>query len=444
MSMKCSKCGKIIHGIFFTDCLCSECKKESLISEAEQEKRKIKAISNGKLIFDNSQKAELKLTTRCPNCSSEEKTALPPLRTYSIGGGPASIFLVMFPSNILFVRKYKCAKCSYLWAIPRSIPTLLTVIILSSILGLLIISWAFDLASIFKQISDESFKDSNVKDRNASIIYIGLLVSWPFTLFCSVIASAWKAMILHRKPEGDAQNMTNAIEWYRKAADQGNARAQYNLGWCYANSKGMDKAPVEAVKWYRKAAEQGNARGQYNLGLCYEYGKGVTKDMREATEWFRKAAEQGDAKSQHELGSCYYNGEGVAKKPVEAVKWWRKAAEQGDADAQYNLGLCYLKGDGVDKNMKKRENWYRKVACCLGLCHDNEDSANEGQTKAVEWWCESADQGHVKAQYNLGVCYANGFGIAKDQTKAVEWYRKAAEQGNEDAKRELKQLDNCQ
>ena len=46
------------------------------------------------------------------------------------------------------------------------------------------------------------------------------------------------------------------------------------------------------MKWYRKAAEQGNAGGQLNLGLCYEKGEGVKPDKTEAIKWLRKAAEQ--------------------------------------------------------------------------------------------------------------------------------------------------------
>ena len=49
----------------------------------------------------------------------------------------------------------------------------------------------------------------------------------------------------------------------------------------------------EAVKWYRKAAEQGNKQAQYNLGVCYESGRGVPQDYSEAVKWYRKAAEQG-------------------------------------------------------------------------------------------------------------------------------------------------------
>ncbi|GHT63435.1 hypothetical protein FACS189451_10160 [Bacteroidia bacterium] len=46
---------------------------------------------------------------------------------------------------------------------------------------------------------------------------------------------------------------------------------------------------------FKKAAEQGAAIAQYELGLCYENGKGVTKDYSQAAYWYKKAAEQGDA-----------------------------------------------------------------------------------------------------------------------------------------------------
>ena len=69
--------------------------------------------------------------------------------------------------------------------------------------------------------------------------------------------------------------------------------AQYNLGACYKNGIGVEKDPAEAVKWYRKAADQGIAKAQYNLGACYESGTGVERDPAEAARWFRMAADQG-------------------------------------------------------------------------------------------------------------------------------------------------------
>ena len=56
--------------------------------------------------------------------------------------------------------------------------------------------------------------------------------------------------------------------------------------------------------WYRKAAEQGLARAQCNLGICYDDGTGVPQDTAQAAAWYRKAAEQGLARAQCNLGYC--------------------------------------------------------------------------------------------------------------------------------------------
>ena len=71
---------------------------------------------------------------------------------------------------------------------------------------------------------------------------------------------------------------------------------------CYDNGQGVAKDEAEAVKWYRKAAEQNDAEAQYNLGICYANGQGVAKDEAEAVKWYRKAAEQNDAAAQCNLG----------------------------------------------------------------------------------------------------------------------------------------------
>ena len=56
---------------------------------------------------------------------------------------------------------------------------------------------------------------------------------------------------------GVGTNFTEAVKWYRRAAEQGHAKAQNWLGWCYKNGKGVKVDLAESAKWYRKAAEQG-------------------------------------------------------------------------------------------------------------------------------------------------------------------------------------------
>jgi TPR repeat protein len=85
-------------------------------------------------------------------------------------------------------------------------------------------------------------------------------------------------------------NFAEAVKGFRKAADQGHAVAQFNLGVMYNKGHGVEKNEHETVAWFRKAAEQGYAPAQCNLGVSYEVGRGVEKNEREAVAWFRKAA----------------------------------------------------------------------------------------------------------------------------------------------------------
>jgi TonB family protein len=81
-----------------------------------------------------------------------------------------------------------------------------------------------------------------------------------------------------------------ALEIWRPMADEGNARAQNNLGVMYENGKGVPQNIAEAVRWYRLAAEQGYAGAQNNLGLIYAIGRGIQRDPIRAYMWFSLAA----------------------------------------------------------------------------------------------------------------------------------------------------------
>lgn len=126
---------------------------------------------------------------------------------------------------------------------------------------------------------------------------------------------------------GVDKNIQKAVEWYRKAAKQGNSFAQVNLGILHANGDGVEKDYGEAVKWYRKAVEKWNADGQNNLGWMYANGLGVTKDESKAVELYLMSANQGNVLAMENLASMYEGGKGVPRDTVEAAKWRRAATE---------------------------------------------------------------------------------------------------------------------
>lgn len=195
----------------------------------------------------------------------------------------------------------------------------------------------------------------------------------------------------------------------RKAAEQGEADAQYRLGTCYANGDGVETNEAEALKWYYKAAEQGHEGAKGQLVAWYQ----LEEDR--AVKWYRKAE----------------------------VGWYRKVAEQGCVIAQFRLGMCYATGTGVEQNQEKAEEWFDKIKdpfdqfmignCFLAPLHFY---FIRDEVMAMKWYRKAAEQGYVDAQYMLGLCYC----VKQDKPEAVKWLQKAAKQGHEKAKKALTEV----
>src|SRR4029079_13396206 len=90
---------------------------------------------------------------------------------------------------------------------------------------------------------------------------------------------------------------------------------------------------AQAAKWYRLAADQGFARAQYNLGRLYQTGNGVPQDLAEAVKLYRLAAFQGDASGQASLGTMYATGAGVPQDFITAHMWFNLADANGLSNA---------------------------------------------------------------------------------------------------------------
>ncbi len=119
---------------------------------------------------------------------------------------------------------------------------------------------------------------------------------------------------------------------------------------------------AEAMKWFKKAAEQGNAQSQHNIGTFYSQGFGVQQNYAEALKWYFLAAQQGVVEAQFNLGVLYSAGlEDVTVNYAEAIKWFTTAAEQGYAAAQYKLGVMYLRGEQVMQNDTEAKRWIEKL-----------------------------------------------------------------------------------
>lgn len=113
-----------------------------------------------------------------------------------------------------------------------------------------------------------------------------------------------------------------------------------------------------ALGAFRAAADDGDVRAQYNLGIMFDNGHGVQQNYLEAADWYRVAAEADYADAQYNLGAMYSFGHGVPRDHAKAERWYRAAAEQGDADAQYSLGVMYNCGEGVVQDLPYAQTWF--------------------------------------------------------------------------------------
>ena len=95
---------------------------------------------------------------------------------------------------------------------------------------------------------------------------MAIAMLWPAVLAALVLtdpAAADMGKTFDAYKRGD---YATAFKEYRQLAEQGDAAAQFMLGWMYEKGEGVEQDNAKAVQWYRLAAKQGDAAAQYNLG----------------------------------------------------------------------------------------------------------------------------------------------------------------------------------
>lgn len=127
----------------------------------------------------------------------------------------------------------------------------------------------------------------------------------------------------------------NIVDLLTQSATLGYAPAQVDLGKVYYFGLAGQRDDNEALIWFKKAAEQGDAKGQYHLGQMYTEGKGGLKESeKEAAQWYEKSATQGYAPAQYYLAILYLAGiDGIEKDQSKALDLLQKAASQGNKEA---------------------------------------------------------------------------------------------------------------
>jgi TPR repeat protein len=209
-------------------------------------------------------------------------------------------------------------------------------------------------------------------------------------------------------------SLEKAIKYYKKSAEMNCPDANFNLGRIYYKN-----SVEEAIKFFEIASEQGNLNAQIKLGEIYSNFRGPYCSYEKALHNLKKAESQGAGVVHYYLGRLYRfrlsnpnisnNRQEVEKLVSESIKHFELAIIQGNVDALFELGETY---DHIVVNRLK-----------------NDPPTNNA--KAVGYYRQAAEKGHVRAQYILGTMHKLGRKVEKSEGKAIEYFRKAADQGYE-------------
>lgn len=294
--------------------------------------------------------------------------------------------------------------------------------------------------------------------------------------------------------------------------------AKFIAGWCYEEGVGgAAKDEERSAKYYRQAAVQGYAMAQFRLAICYSKGRGVAKDMKEAARLFehwRKGLDNpnhqnpyleasssrggsgsggsgsggstnesnsgdsgksicsgGDTGNIGDTHAAEETGTGGLSDDTGASDSWKsngssisscgssscgsgdsgshdrgstgniaevQAHENKEEGAIKDLKEAASRGDQLPRmdnaasgsyEYKEEQKEIKEVLDELAK-QDQTDRKKGVEKEAAKLYEIAAAQGNAQAQFNLALCYDVGKGVVKDGKEAVRLYRLAADQGH--------------
>ena len=165
------------------------------------------------------------------------------------------------------------------------------------------------------------------------------------------------------------------------------------------------------------------------------YGRNRESDSFKLME---RLASQGDARAQINLAMMYYGGTGVRQDLPKAIQWAEKPARQGNAEALFVMGMMHTQKNDTkafEFYLQSANQGYPSAQYELSLRYEKGKGIGVQQdyAKAFEWYTRSASQGDARAQFNLGRMYHFGKGVQQDDAKARDWLGKSCKNGFQDA-----------
>lgn len=216
------------------------------------------------------------------------------------------------------------------------------------------------------------------------------------------------------------------FELLRKSNEQGNRRAQFDMGKIYFT--GISTKPERNMFQPRSRSDVGRINPLFRIVKDYEAGAAYIEPLaldgdpeaiqflaeqlfrrRYGSKWsstaldiFQKEGQKGNADAQVALTYIYFRGELVDEAPKVGYKWLQKAVRQDDAAALNAMGVLRMNGTYLEKDFKLAE----------------------------EWFIKAMERDSTEAEVNIGIMHLNGWGRPPDKWAAHSIFQSAADKGN--------------
>ncbi len=294
--------------------------------------------------------------------------------------------------------------------------------------------------------------------------------------FCKIVkvnpdnGSMWKRIgDCHCCGYGVPEDHNEALKFYQKAWESGNADAGAEIGWLYSFGDIPENNDMTAAKWFQRAADKGSLRGMYFMGYFYDEGHGgLPVNEKRAAEYLRQAAagenfaairylltrncygdqdeflalrnklfemaKAGNDRAQEALGYAYYLGSdvdmgfGLEQDLYESQKWYELAVENGNVDALYELGRKLVDYDGdymldLEKGerylIKAYEKGKHEAAYELFWFYKRKERYSE----ALLWGERTVENGNELLACDIATLFYEGKGTDVDYDKAAYYFQ---------------------
>lgn len=274
--------------------------------------------------------------------------------------------------------------------------------------------------------------------------------------------------------EGTAADPQEALCWFLKSADNGNAFAAYQAAQKLDEGKCVDKDETKATKLYANAltgfialeTDKQDAQLEYRIGSMYLNGKGTAYDSQKALNWFLKSAGGGNAFAAYQAAQIFSekkdanrDGDGTQEEKLYAdalAGFLSMEKINPDAQLEYRIGSMYLVGKGTAADPQKALNLFLKsadggnafAAYQAAQMLDEGKQVDQDEAKAAKLYTDAlagfialeVDKPDAQLEYRIGSMLLCGEGIEKDVDEAMRWFQMSAKSGNPYAEYQMAEL----